>query len=128
MGYYEGQNIYTRTFKVAANTTILKGTFVKLDSNGNVVPAGEGEAAIGVALEDYSPTGGSAPYVWPNRTGVAVRLIGTALVEAGEPLTPGARVASDVNGKAKVAGTGEAVLGVALKGAAAGEFVEVLLK
>lgn len=127
MGYYEGQNIYTRTFKVAA-TTILKGTFVKLDSNGNVVPAGEGEAAIGVALEDYNPTGGSAPYVWPNRTGVAVRLIGTALVEAGAPLTPGARVASDANGKAKVAGTGEAVLGVALKGAAAGEFVEVLLK
>ncbi len=128
MGYYEGQNIYTRTFKVAPNTTILKGTFVKLDSNGNVVPAGAGEAAIGVALEDYNPTGGSAPYVWPNRTGVAVRLIGTALVEAGAALTAGARVASDANGKAKGAGTGEAVLGVALKGAAAGEFVEVLLK
>lgn len=128
MGYYEGQNIYTRTFKVAPSTTILKGTFVKLDSNGNVVPAGAGEAAIGVALEDYNPTGGSAPYVWPNRTGVAVRLIGTALVEAGAALTPGARVASDANGKAKVAGMGEAVLGVALKGAAAGEFVEVLLK
>lgn len=128
MGYYEGQNIYTRTFKVAPSTTILKGTFVKLDSNGNVVPAGAGEAAIGVALEDYNPTGGSAPYVWPNRTGVAVRLIGTALVEAGAALTPGARVASDANGKAKVAGMGEAVLGVALRGAAAGEFVEVLLK
>ncbi len=128
MGYYEGQNIYTRTFKVAPNTTILKGTFVKLDSNGNVVPAGLGEAAIGVALEDYNPTGGGAPYVWPNRTGVAVRLIGTALVEAGAALTPGARVASDANGKAKVAGAGEAVLGVALRGAAAGGFVEVLLK
>lgn len=128
MGYYEGQNIYTRTFKVAPSTTILKGTFVKLDSNGNVVPAGAGEAAIGVALEDYNPTGGSAPYVWPNRTGVAVRLIGTALVEAGAALTPGARVASDANGRAKVAGMGEAVLGVALRGAAAGEFVEVLLK
>jgi len=128
MGYYEGQNIYTRTFKVAPSATILKGTFVKLDSNGNVVPAGAGEAAIGVALEDYNPTGGSAPYVWPNRTGVAVRLIGTALVEAGAALTPGARVASDANGRAKVAGMGEAVLGVALRGAAAGEFVEVLLK
>lgn len=128
MGYYEGQNIYTRTFKVAPNTVILKGTFVKLDSNGNVVPAGAGEAAIGVALEDYNPTGGSAPYVWPNRTGVAVRLIGTALVEAGAALTPGAEVASDADGKAKAADTGEAVLGVALKGAAAGEFVEVLLK
>lgn len=128
MGYYEGQSVYSRAFKVAPNTTILKGTFVKLDKDGNVVPAGAGEAAIGVALEDYNPTGGSAPYVWPNRTGVAVRLIGTALVEAGEPLTAGAWVASDANGKAKVAGKDEAVLGVALKGAAAGEFVEVLLK
>ncbi|BDX35547.1 Burkholderia phage BcepMu gp35-like protein [Thermus phage MN1] len=128
MGYYEGQNVYTRTFKVASGTTILKGTFVKLDTDGRVVPAGLGERAIGVALEDYNPTGGSAPYVWPNRTGVAVRLIGTALVEAGAALTPGAQVASDANGKAKPAATGEAVLGVALRGAAAGEFVEVLLK
>lgn len=130
MGYYEGQNVYTRAFKVAPNTAILKGTFVKLDANGDLVPAGAGEKAIGVALEDYSPTGGSAPYVWPNRQGVAVRLMGTAFVEAGAAVTPGTVVASDANGKAVDAAslTGAKELGVALTGGGAGAFIEVLLK
>lgn len=124
MGLYEGQNVFTRAFKAGGD--ILRGTFVSLNSSGQVVTATAGGPAIGVALEDYT-SGPNAPYVWPPRKAVSVRLLGSAMVEAGAAITPGQQVEVGADGKAVPLGTGKPV-GVALTGGAAGSFIEVLLK
>jgi len=127
LGYFEGQNVFTRAFEVDSTVTALKrGTFVDLGAGGIVQAAAAGKA-VGVVLEDYD-TSGASPYVWPNRKGVSVRLMGTALVEAGGAIAAGAEVEVGVNGTAVAKVTGVAV-GIALNAAtAAGDMIEVLLK
>lgn len=58
-----------------------------------------------------------------------IGVIGSMLIEASEPIAKGNKIASAADGKAKAAGVGEEINGVAYSDAlAAGEMVEVLLR
>jgi len=129
IGYFEGQNIYTRAFMPDDAVTNLKAqTFVSLNASKRIANTAAGAVALGVALEDYSKDGGQFPnQVWPNRKGVAVRIRGTAFVEAGAAVSAGQDLEVGANGTAVPLTTGKKV-GVALTGAAAaGDMIEVLL-
>ena len=74
--------------------------------------AGDGEAALGVLQNkpgEATGAGGEA---------ASIRIYGVSKVVAAEAIDPGEEVASDADGKAKVAGSGDRVLGVALTAAA----------
>jgi hypothetical protein len=115
MATYE--NVTSQTFVAGADLSAKQYFFVKGDSTaGQVVVCGDGEAAIGVLLND--PTSGQA---------AAVAVSGKVRVEAGDTVAAGARVASDASGNAISAATGDYVVGVAVRGGADGEIIEVQL-
>lgn len=115
MATYE--NATSQTFTAGADLSSSQYLFVKGDSTANqVVLCGDGEAAIGVLLND--PTSGQA---------AAVATSGKVRVIAGGNITVGARVASDSAGKAVAAATGDYVLGVAITAGASNVHTEVQL-
>lgn len=90
---------------------------VKIDANGKFAKAGAGEVCTGIMVDD--PKAGE---------------VGTAQVkdicrfEAAEAFTPETLLASDADGKARIALAGDYILAKALQGAAAGgAIVEVQL-
>jgi hypothetical protein len=89
---------------------------VKLNTSGQIVLAGDGESAIGI-LQDA-----------PNTTEIGrVMTLGVSFAVAGDAITAGSNVALDAAGKFVTAGGGDAVVGVALKSAAAGDIFSVFL-
>ena len=86
--------------------------FVKVDGT----LAGAGEAAIGVA--EYAAQSGDD---------LSVIMSGVVSVEAGGTVNAGDKIASDENGKAVVASTGNTVVGIALESGGAGQEIEILL-
>lgn len=125
MGLFEGNDVLTRPFRVAS-APVAQATFGTIASGGIATAAADATRVDGVILEDYAVSGLSLPYPYPNRTGVAVRLKGTAYVEATEILAEGDEVSVAAAGKAKKVNATPAV-GKVLKGGAVGEFVEVLI-
>ncbi len=91
--------------------------FVKLDSSGHAVVAGDGEAAIGV-LQDGLITSGVA---------CNIMTLGITKVSAGGSITAGNNVASDAAGEAVAASGSDAILGVALESASDGDLFSMLL-
>jgi len=87
--------------------------FAKLDSSGNIVLAGNGDAAVGVIHEEAT-SGNPA----------SIQIGCVAKVKLGATLTPGARVQSDGNGNA-IAAAGGTTLGCILEGGNSGEIVPV---
>ncbi len=106
--------------KAGAELNDVCGRAVKFDDNGNIVLAGAGDAALGIALtssDDVIPVGGNVD--------VQIRAIG--LVKAGAAIAPGDELAPDANG-ALIPATSGAYIAIALqKAAAAGEFVQALI-
>ncbi len=106
--------------KAGAELTDVRGRAVKFDDNGNIVLAGAGDAALGIALtssDDVIPVGGNVD--------IQVRAIG--LVKAGAAIAPGDELTPDANGTL-VPATSGAYIAVALQEAtAAGEFVQALI-
>ncbi len=91
--------------------TVLSNTFVKLDSNGEVVNTVDGEKAKGVAME-----GGVAG----DKIAVALQNAGNIVqVRSGAAVTQGNNVASDLNGKAINAATADFEIGQADEGSSA---------
>lgn len=106
---------------------------VKVNSSGQAVLAGAGEAAIGI-LQNNPASGQVA----------TVRTAYTTKAAAGGTIAAGARVASDANGKMVVATAGRTntsdagasadaligsnVIGTALEGGADGEIIAVLIQ
>lgn len=89
----------------------------KVDTSGNIVLAGDGEAALGVIRE---AAGSGKP--------VTVLTGGVAKVSAGGSFNAGVMVASDANGQAVLATTGEYSIGMALEASGgANEIVSVRL-
>lgn len=85
-------------------------------TEGNVKLAGAGDTALGVTGELDSAEGRRCD----------VQLDGIAEVECGGSVTFGAKLASDANGKAVAAESGE-YLGIALEGGASGDVIRVKL-
>lgn len=106
----------SRSVKNTSGADIAKGTIVKLKATGirEVEPTVAGNLAYGVAAEAIGDT------EWGR-----VQRSGIALVIAGGVLTVGGEVASDANGKAADAASGNRVLGQALTNPGANELAEV---
>lgn len=85
-------------------------------TEGNVKLAGAGETALGATGELDTAEGCRCD----------VQLDGIAEVECGGSVTFGAKLASDANGKAVAAESGE-YLGIALEGGASGDIIRVKL-
>lgn len=85
-------------------------------TEGNVKLAGAGEIALGATGELDTAEGCRCD----------VQLDGIAEVECGGSVTFGAKLASDANGKAVAAESGE-YLGIALEGGASGDIIRVKL-
>lgn len=89
----------------------------KVDTDEDIVLCGDGELALGVIRE-------AAVADKP----VTVQVAGFAKVIAGAAFNAGVKVASDANGKAVLATTGEFAVGMAMQAAgAANEIVTILI-
>lgn len=86
--------------------------FAKIDTAGNIVLCGDGEAALGTIIE---AAGQDNP--------VTVQFGGIGKVVAGGSITAGSRIASDAAGKAVVAAVGDYEVGTALTSADANDIV-----
>ncbi len=100
-----------------AETAVPAFRFAKAGTTeGNVKLAGAGETALGATGELDTAEGRRCD----------VQLDGIAEVECGGSVTFGAKLASDANGKAVAAESGE-YLGIALEGGASGDIIRVKL-
>lgn len=108
----------------AAAASIAQAHFVKMTATGLAV-AGEGEDAVGMALESYDHeafTNGGASNVL-----AVAQLDGAKLmIVAGAAVALGSPIASDAQGRAVVATAGDFILGYATEAAAAaGEVFQI---
>ncbi len=106
------QSISILTLSIVASGAITKHRFV---TPGNT-QAGAGVNTLGVAREDATLN-----------AGLAIDVVGTAIVEAGGAIAAGAAVETDATGRAVTKTTGVTVGRALQAAAAAGDFIEVLL-
>lgn len=101
--FYEGHDIYSRSFSVKPTGVIKIARFVKQDGIGGVtLPTAATDSIVGVAMEEFNPLAPGYPYTMPNRQGIRVRMAGSALVESNGVLTYGDPVTFDpATGKAQ---------------------------
>ncbi len=92
--------------------------FVSIDSNGQVVVTGAGAQADGVNQNKPDAAGKVS----------TVTIAGVSKVECGGTVTAGFPVASDADGEAVDAATGDNISGVALEAGEDGQLISVLLK
>lgn len=107
--------------KAGATIADVRGRAVKFDTNGNIVLAGAGEAAIGVGImtNDVNIEAGSDVHV-------QIKAIG--LVRAGAEIKKGASLQADASG-ALITATDGKVVAIALDAAAsAGVYIKAILK
>lgn len=103
-------------FEAGEDLTGQQFRFVKVDTAGKVVRAGNNELAIGV-LQNKPDSGQAA----------SVRCGGISKIVAGGVITAGDRVGSDSQGRAKGGASAAVTLGIALDAAAAaGEVISFL--
>lgn len=105
------EDLETQTFEAGADLSTKQYCAVKIDTNGRVVAAGEGDKAIGI-LQDKPAALGRAGCV-----GIA----GTSKAVAGATVNAGDRVVQDSTSRLVAVGSGDDwSLGVAREGAAVG--------
>jgi len=93
--------------------------FVDINASGQVATAGDGADAVGVLQNDPDTAGHAAN----------VAINGVSRVSAGAGVSQGDDVASDTNGQAVTAASGDVVLGKALEAASgSGSIIPVLLR
>lgn len=94
--------------------------FVQLNSSGQaILPGTAGNEVYGVVSEEAKSSATGSP--------VTVDLAGIVKVVAGGTVATGARVMANTSGQAVTATTGLNVAGIARKGGASGEILEVFL-
>lgn len=117
----------------AATAVVNEGRFVKVSGDKTadgaypIVQCVDGDLALGVSENNSADPSTEKASSW--RLDVKVNRIGAIVkVAPGENLTNGDLVASDLNGKAKVAATGDWILGQVMADAASTDaFAEVAL-
>lgn len=114
-----GISILDKGFEYAES--IDKYLVVKVNSDGKVAKAGNGEGGIGVAIE----SGDTGDFK-------TIRLSGIADVRAGDVITAGDRLTTNDSGEvikaAPASGENVGILGIALQSAGeSGEVIQVLL-
>ena len=117
-------NVDVQTFKVADGDAIGKGRFVINSDADTVVQAGDGDDAIGVAFQNKTANDG--------RTTMSVYMLGSGKLEvvAGAAIDASSArqpIASDANGRAKVATSGDAIIARSYESAAAsGDIITIV--
>jgi len=109
-------NQETLTFQAGGDLSALQFRFVAMAADEQVDSAGNGEDAIGVLLNDPAQAGRAAE----------VAVSGKTRVTAGGSVPAGSLVASDAVGRAVVATTGDAILGIASTTGASGEVMSIV--
>ena len=106
--------------KAGATIADVRGKAVKFDTNGNIVLAGAGEAAIGVGImtNDENIAAGKDVYV-------QIKDIG--LVRAGATIKKGATLQADASGALITKASGEAVAIALDAAAAAGVYIKAII-
>lgn len=106
-----------RAISVIAGASVVRNTFITLQTDGKFDPASAADMADGVVLEDGSD-GDSVPMVVAD--GSVIRVVASAAIAVG------ALVGAAAAGQARTAATGDAVLGKALTASgAAGELIDI---
>ena len=106
-----------RSYIAALDLTAAQFHFVARDSGVDTVtaaPVGGEDSVVGVLLN--TPNTGQA---------ATVKVSGTAMVVCSGTITAGAKVSCAVGGKAKVAATGENILGIAREAGVANQVISV---
>lgn len=117
MAYKENQTCIT--LEAGADLSAKQFFFVSVAADGQVDPTGDGLLADGVLLNDPAAAGRAAE----------VCIGGITRVECGTVgVTAGDDIASDANGNAVTAATGDIILGTALETGADGEVISIIFE
>lgn len=122
------QSVRSISLLPTGNELVRQNRFVVLVAAGTVQEAGLGVDVVGMSLEQ-SPDSDTAGVVLQDATkAIPVAVLDGSImqIEAGATVVSGNRVASDAEGRAKVAATGEAVLGTVMIGGAVNELISIL--
>ena len=106
----------------------VRNLIMKYDDNGNVVPATAGtDIPVGVAIIEagYNDITGQTSGKVEVGDQVDILIKDRVVVLAGAAIKKGQEVAAGANGMAAVAVSGNYVLGIALRNAEAGEYLEI---
>ena len=114
MATYNNQTCVT--LEAGADLSAKQFFFVSVSSDGQIDPTGDGAYAAGVLQNDPSAAGRAAK----------VCTSGITKVYCGGVVTRGGPVASDANGKAVNAATGDVILGEALETGADGSVISII--
>jgi len=107
----------TRTFEAGGDLSAGQFKFVVLAADGQIDLATDGAAAVGVLLNEPDAAGKAATVVVSGKTAVT----------AGGSITAGDDIASDLNGDAITAATGDIIVGYALEDGVDGQVIAVEL-
>lgn len=106
------------TIPAAADLSAQQYRCMTVDSNGRAAVANATALVVGILQNEPTALGQAA----------TVAYAGVSKAKAGGSITAGARVTADASGNVIAAATaGDAVIGVALQGAASGDIVQVLV-
>lgn len=114
--------------KTGAEIADVRNRIVKYDSNGDVVLATAGtDIPVGVAIIEsgYNDITGVEAGKCVKGDDVDIVIKDMTVVLAGATIAKGNEVSAGTDGKAAVAAAGNYVLGIALDGAAAGEYLPI---
>ncbi len=114
--------------KAGAAVEDVRNLIMKYDENGDVVPATAGtDMPVGIALIEtgYNDITGKEAGKVAKGDDVDILIKDRGVVLAGAAIKKGQEVASDANGKAAVAVSGDYVLGIALENVNADEYLEI---
>lgn len=104
------------TLEAGVDLSAKQFFFVSVSADGQIDPTGDGAHADGVLQNDPSAAGRAAE----------VAIGGVVQVICGGVVTRGGPVASDTNGEAVDAATGDVILGTALETGADGQVISMI--
>jgi len=116
MAYKENETLVS--YEAGADLSAKQFYFVSVSSDGQVDPTGDGARAVGVLQNDPDAAGKAA----------TVATAGKSRVSCGGSVTAGGPVASDTNGQAVDAASGDWILGEALEAGSSDEVITVQLQ
>jgi hypothetical protein len=109
------------TLLAASDLSAAQYHFVVVDADGQAALAGKGAAVVGIVQNKPGAATGD------KGESTSVRVYGVSKVVAAQTVAAGALVASDSQGAAAVAQTGDHIAGIALIGGDMDEIICVLL-
>lgn len=116
MAFTEGMNLVTLI--AGQDLSSSQYLFVSVSADGQIDPTGDGAHADGVLQNDPAAQGRAAQ----------VAVGGIVKVKCGGTVTRGGPVASDANGKAVNAASGDVIVGTALETGANGSVIAMLFQ